>query len=521
MRIAVVIVLLAATFLLTAFIAVRAQQAATYHRATAEKVIHDWSAVAADEFARRTENYTTFYGTYQILQAIWDAPHPLSREEVAAISTTAETQRNARLVNHTFRVDLRNGKVEVSRGTPAVLAAWIASEMPKAAGASTSSEQKPMRATIDGVEHTLIYAVSRTRGSAMGIDLNLDGITPFFAVALKGPPLLPPSLADGRISNSNLSIRVRDAKGRLLFQSAARFDTTITAQKKVERGLLHGMSVEAAIDPGAARLLVIGGVPRPSLTLYATVLGASAALLITAIFQLQKERALGRLRSDFVASVSHELRTPLTQIRMFAETLLLDRVRSNDERIRALTVINQETRRLTQVVENVLQFSRGERGMLQISRSPGDLVRVARETIDLFAPIAAARQARVALSGVQELPGEFDEGALRQILLNLLDNAVKYGPPGQEVTVAVWREGETARIAVDDQGPGIPTGERRRAWHRYYRLTRDRERAIAGAGIGLSVVRELIALHGGVTRLEGSARGGLRVVIELPLEAKA
>ncbi|HEX9492997.1 MAG TPA: hypothetical protein VGA33_07030, partial [Thermoanaerobaculia bacterium] len=118
MRIAVVIVLLAATFLLTAFIAVRAQQAATYHRATAEKVIHDWSAVAADEFARRTENYTTFYGTYQILQAIWDAPHPLSREEVAAISATAEAQRNARLVNHTFRVDLRSGKVDVSRGTP-------------------------------------------------------------------------------------------------------------------------------------------------------------------------------------------------------------------------------------------------------------------------------------------------------------------------------------------------------------------------------------------------------------------
>jgi len=77
-----------------------------------------------------------------------------------------------------------------------------------------------------------------------------------------------------------------------------------------------------------------------------------------------------------------------------------------------------------------------------------------------------------------------------------------------------------ARIAVDDQGPGIPTSERRRAWHRYYRLTRDRERAIAGAGIGLSVVRELIALHGGVTRLESSAGGGLRVVIELPLEAK-
>jgi len=521
-RLAIVIVLLGATFLLTAFVALRAQLMASYYRATTQKVIHDWSSVAADEFARRVENYTTFYGTYQILQAIWDAPHTPNRDEVAAISVSADAQRNARLVNHTFRVDLRNGTVEVSDRMPEALRKWIAAEVTKSVrAASPSSEQKVLQTTIGGVDHTLIYAASRTRGSAMGIDVDLEAIVPFFALAMKGAPLLPTSLGEGRITNREIFIRVRDAKGRPLFHSASRSDAPIVAQRQVERGLLRRMTVDAAIDPSAAKFLVIGGVPRPSLGLYVSVLAISAALLITAVFQLQRELALGRLRSDFVASVSHELRTPLTQIRMFAETLLLERVRSNEERLRALTIIDQETRRLTQVVENVLQFSRGERGMLRITTSRCDLVRAVRETIALFAPIAAARQVRVDLTGDSEVVGDFDEGAVRQVLLNLLDNAVKYGPAGQEVMVAVARDGVAARIVVDDQGPGIPLRERRRAWHRYYRLSRDRERAIAGAGIGLSVVRELVALHGGLTYLESSTRGGLRVIVELPVEATA
>jgi signal transduction histidine kinase len=520
-RMAMIIALLGATFLLTAFVALRAQLAASYHRATAEKVIRDWSAVAADEFARRAENYATFYGTYYVLQAIWDAPHPPSREEVAATSVSSESLRNAHLVKHTFRVDVRTGKVEVSHGMPESLRQWITAEMPRALSAGSSSgEQKPLQVMVEGIEHTLVYAVSRTRGSAMGIDVNLEAITPFFAQAMKGPPLLPSSLAEGRISNRDIFIRVHDGKGRPLYHSAARSDAPIVARRHIERGLLRGMSVEAAIAPSVARFLVIGGVPRPSLGLYVSVLAASAVLLLIAVFQLQKELALGRLRSDFVASVSHELRTPLTQIRMFAETLLLDRVRSGEERLRALTIIDQESRRLTQVVDNVLQFSRGERGMLRITPGRCDMVRIAVETIGLFAPIAAARQMRVGFSSPQELFGDFDEGALRQVLLNLLDNAVKYGPPGQQVNVTVTREGAFARIAVDDQGPGIPPAERRRAWHRYYRLRRERERAIAGAGIGLSVVRELVALHGGLTRLEGSAGGGLRAVVELPTEAK-
>src|SRR5207247_2198447 len=196
-------------------------------------------------------------------------------------------------------------------------------------------------------------------------------------------------------------------------------------------------------------------------------------------------RALARMRADCVPSVSHELRTPLTQIRMFAETLLLDRVRSDDERKRALAVIDQETRRLSNVVENVLQFSRGERGTLRIAPHRCDVAAAVRETIELFAPIAAGRNARVTLDAEESIEANVDEGAVRQIVLNLLDNAVKYGPEGQQVVVRLERDATSVRIAVDDEGPGIPPRERRRVWSRYYRLGRETERAIAGAGIGL------------------------------------
>ena len=520
-RIPIVIVLLGATFLLTVFVALRAQLAATNHRATAEKVIHDWSAVAADEFARRLENYATFYGTYPVLQTIWDAPVPPTRQTVIAGAATAEAQRNARLVNHTFRFDRRTRGVETSSAMSEDLRRWLSAEMPKAVAAASGTEQKTMHANLGGIDHTLVYAVSSQRPSAVGIDVNRDALGPFFTMAMKTMPLLPPSLSEGRIANSEIQIRVHDHDGRPVFQSKPHSDAAIAAHKAIEQGLLAGMTVDAAIDPAAADFLVIGGVPRPSTALYVTILAVSAALLVIAVLQLQRERALSRLRSDFVASVSHELRTPLTQIRMFAETLLLDRVRNEDERSRALTIIDQETRRLTQVVENVLQFSRGERGMLRIARTRCDAVAVARETIDLFGPIAAARQVNVALDGDAQLIGDFDEGALRQILLNLLDNAVKYGPPCQEVSVTVRREQQLARITVDDRGPGIPMHERRRVWKRYYRLRRERDRAIAGAGIGLSVIRELVSLHRGTARLETNVHGGLRVAIELPVEAQS
>ena len=277
---------------------------------------------------------------------------------------------------------------------------------------------------------------------------------------------------------------------------------------------------QATLRGAIADKLIIGGLPRSRLPLIVGLLGLTAALIGTALFQLRRESQLTRLRTDFISGVSHELRTPLAQIRMFSETLTLGRVRSDEERHRSLAIIDQEARRLTNLVENLLHFSRSERQTTHITPEPTALAPLVQEVIDGFAPLAAARGARLSAAVPEDLVVTADPGAVRQMLLNLLDNAVKYGPAGQDVRIGAARENGVAKLWVDDAGPGIPRADRERVWDRFWRLERDRESAVAGSGIGLAVVRELATLHHGRAWIDdnGPAAGtGTRVVIELPV----
>jgi signal transduction histidine kinase len=222
--------------------------------------------------------------------------------------------------------------------------------------------------------------------------------------------------------------------------------------------------------------------------------------------------------------VSHELRTPLAQIRWFAELLHLGKLRSDEERTRSAGIIDQEARRLTYLVENVLNFSRGEKGTNRVAPGTLDLDAEIRDAVEMFTPLARSRRMSVRVTPTG-LTVAADRNALRQILLNLLDNAAKYGPPGQTITVAsgVALEHPTARVRfwVTDEGPGIPLADRDRVWEPYVRLNRDVESATGGSGIGLSVVRELVSLHNGTAWIEAAgASGGARVVVELPVRAE-
>src|SRR3989449_400687 len=232
--------------------------------------------------------------------------------------------------------------------------------------------------------------------------------------------------------------------------------------------------------------LIIGGLPKSRLPLILGLLALTAVLIGTALVQLRRESQLARLRTDFISGVSHELRTPLAQIRMFSETLVLGRVRSDEERRRSLAIIDQESRRLTHLVENLLHFSRSERQTAHVTPEPTALAPLVQEVIDGFTPLAAARGATLSAAIPADLVVPADPGAVRQMLLNLLDNAVKYGPAGQEVRIGATRENGVARLWGDDGGPGIPRADRERGWERFWRLERARGAAVAGSGIGLA-----------------------------------
>jgi signal transduction histidine kinase len=317
-------------------------------------------------------------------------------------------------------------------------------------------------------------------------------------------------------NDSIFSVVVRDGLGGELFRSPTLYHSEYRSTHALDH--LGGLATEVTFRPDVADRLLIGDLPGSRLPLLLGVLALTLALVLTGLMQLRREDELQRLRSDFIASVSHELRTPLAQLRMFAETLLLGRVRSDHERTRSLEIIDQEARRLSHLVENILQFSRAERQALQLTLVDQEIAPHVRDAVEIFGPVARARRTTIETVLADGLRARLDVGAMRQILLNLLDNAVKYGPVDQIVRVTLTRADGVARLTVDDRGPGIPTEDRVRIWKAFQRLERDVNSAVAGSGNGLAVVCELVLGQGGKGWAEEAPGGhGARFVVELPL----
>lgn len=367
----------------------------------------------------------------------------------------------------------------------------------------------------DAVERSSIVAwyvssrPSSDRVAVVGVVADAALVTDVLARIVKEASLLPPSLAGD--SRDLLSIRVSTTDGREVFASS-----TIWSPYTSETTLEHqfgDLRVHASLTASAADRLIIGGLPRTRVPLLIGLLAMTAALIGVALVQLRRERELGRLRADFISGVSHELRTPLAQIRMFGETLLLNRVRSSDERRRSLEIIVQESQRLTQLIENVLQFARVDRGAAVVTPTVERLDVLLNDIVDGFEPLAKSKRTSITRRIDDDIVAPVDAGALRQIVLNLLDNALKYGPAGQTVVVTCRCEGDTAVIGIEDQGPGVSDDEASRIWDPFYRIAHE-GRAAGGTGIGLAIVKRLVDMHAGRVRVERGAEGA-RFVVEL------
>ena len=234
---------------------------------------------------------------------------------------------------------------------------------------------------------------------------------------------------------------------------------------------------------------------------------------------MQRDQELAEVRSDFVAAVSHELRTPLAQIRLFAELLRQGSMRNLTEQQRALNVIEKEAGRLSILVDNVLNYARLRRranGQSTIDAPAStDVARDVEHVVEAFAPLAAEKGVRV-VSNVAASAGRaaVDSQALRQILLNLLENAVKYGPSGQTVAIETSSTPSHVRVLVTDEGPGIPEEEREAIWGAFKRGAAAVSSRAGGSGIGLSVVRDLVAQYGGSAWVENGEARGARFVVE-------
>jgi signal transduction histidine kinase len=245
---------------------------------------------------------------------------------------------------------------------------------------------------------------------------------------------------------------------------------------------------------------------------------------IFAFRDISAERVVEQMKSDFVTAVSHELRTPLTSIYGFAETLLRQDVLFGEEERRTfLGYIASESDRLTTIVDQLLNVARLDTGDLQVNLAPTDVRAVVSDVIQLAAqaPSANGHDFVVDLPD-QPLDAEADSDKLRQILANLVDNAVKFSPDGGRVTVAARANDEVVEVKVLDEGIGIPEEEQRRIFTKFYRgESMARDPATTGTGLGLFIAHGLVSAMGGRMWVDSREGAGSSFAFELPLAPDA
>jgi signal transduction histidine kinase len=246
------------------------------------------------------------------------------------------------------------------------------------------------------------------------------------------------------------------------------------------------------------------------------------ALIGGAIFwwDVRRELRTADLRAQFVASVSHELRTPLTAIRMFAETLQMERPLDAADRAEYLETIVNESERLTRLVNNVLDFSRMERGEKVYHLEPASLPVIARDAARAMRYPLARQGFELAVQVEDDVPRvRVDRDAIEQAVLNLLGNAVKYSGQARHIALTVGRVNGDVVLAVRDHGIGIHEADRRRIFERFYRAPSPENERIPGTGLGLALVDHIVKAHGGRVEVTSAPGAGSTFAIHLPQEA--
>ncbi len=212
---------------------------------------------------------------------------------------------------------------------------------------------------------------------------------------------------------------------------------------------------------------------------------------------------LARKKDDFISAVSHELRTPLTSIRMYAEMLENKWVKSQDKAAEYYRNMRQESERLSRLVENVLDFSRIQRGRKKYAFNVGDINECVARVVAMMAPYAAEKGFSIKTEPGEIAPSAFDNDAVTQIVVNLLDNAIKYARNADDraIMVRTRSDGPFVLIEVEDRGPGVPVRQRKKIFDAFYRAEAEATRETTGTGLGLALVKKFAEAHNGFVEI--------------------
>ncbi len=359
---------------------------------------------------------------------------------------------------------------------------------------------------IDGRLHVIGWVRPSGAPEVRGVELQLSA----FVSRLGGA--MPVEVLAGE------GFALRDSLGRVVHQrGTVPAGGGPTVRVPLAASILPGWEVVAFLAAPASNRAGAGvfwiGVLLVAIFVAAIVAGGSLLL-----WQARRSEAEATQKTSFVANVSHEFKTPLTTIRLYSELLEQGRVRDGAQRSEYLRTIGRETQRLARLVNNALDFSRLEQGRKRYAREPLDLGGELTRLLDTHAP-------RVAEAGLNlqralpaaPLPLTTDRDAVEQIVINLIDNACKYAAAGGELTVAATAAaGGGVAVRVSDRGPGVPADQRERIFEKFHRVDDALTAEKTGAGLGLSIARQLARGLGGELSYAPRAGGGAEFVLILP-----
>jgi two-component system, OmpR family, phosphate regulon sensor histidine kinase PhoR len=262
---------------------------------------------------------------------------------------------------------------------------------------------------------------------------------------------------------------------------------------------LKGTSIEEIVGARSKRNVIL-------VVLLDILLAGSIGLVYRTI---KKELELVRLKGDFVSNVSHELRTPLSLIRMFAETLSLKRVTTEEKRQEYYSTILNETERLTRLINNILNFSRMDAGKKQYNFTPADLNKIVNGVMRTFQSHLQQEGFKTVVELMETVPAiRADSEALAEALINILDNAVKYSGTDKFIRVGTGVSGKMIYLEVEDHGFGIDKQQQTKIFETFYRVSNGLTNNIKGSGLGLSLVKHIMDAHSGTIELKSAPGKG-------------
>ncbi len=344
-----------------------------------------------------------------------------------------------------------------------------------------------------------------------------------------GAPPSPPLVASARAPDDESAFADSIADPLLVLQGQRIVQANRAALKAFGTHVLHEDVRVALRHPALLELLATAEASRAAQSIMITGLGgaglwweartasASDGRIVLHLVNRTAARAADRTRTDFVANASHELRTPLASILGFVEQLEGEAGEMPDVRAKFLRVIDREARRMQQLTEDLLSISRIESERHAPPRSSLSLATLARVAVDEARGRSLAEGRTLNLMLGRDVPMVAgDEGQLRQLLANLIDNALQYGRSATPVNVAVDRRGALVELRVVDEGDGVASEHLPRLTERFYRVDAGRSRRVGGTGLGLSIAKHIVERHRGSLRIQSVEGRGTTVTVRLP-----